>query len=127
MDIILIAKSLMNRFLQSPTNNAGTTEMDNSTTRPNWQLQDNWQLLITTEGGAARNSRWQGIAFLGKTRDGHITLVGCKSTTAQDAKMAKAIAIREAINKAIHLGYHKMVLLVGDKEIERVWNNINMA
>jgi hypothetical protein len=53
--------------------------------------------------------------------------VGCKSTTAQDAKMAKAIAIREAINKAIHLGYHKMVLLVGDKEIERVWNNINMA
>uniref|UniRef100_A0A2N9J2S6 Reverse transcriptase zinc-binding domain-containing protein n=1 Tax=Fagus sylvatica TaxID=28930 RepID=A0A2N9J2S6_FAGSY len=69
-------------FLQSPTNNAGTTEMDNSTTRPNWQLQDNWQLLITTEGGVARNSRWQGIAFMGKTKDSHITLVGCKSTIA---------------------------------------------
>ena len=82
MNIILTTKSLMNRLLQSPTNNARTTEMDNSTTRPNWQLQDNWQLLITTEGGAARNSRWQGIAFMGKTRDIHITLVGCKSTTA---------------------------------------------
>ena len=127
MDIILTTKSLMNRFLQSPTNSAGTIEMESSTTRPTWQLHDNWQILITTEGSAARNSRWQGIAFMGKTRDGHITLVGCKSTTAQDAKMTKAIAIRKAINKAIHLGYRKMIILVGDKEIERVWSKINIA
>jgi hypothetical protein len=39
----------------------------------------------------------------------------------------KTIALREAITKAIHLRYQRMIILVGDKDRERVWSNNHLA
>uniref|UniRef100_A0A2N9GPL7 Reverse transcriptase zinc-binding domain-containing protein n=1 Tax=Fagus sylvatica TaxID=28930 RepID=A0A2N9GPL7_FAGSY len=67
MEIILTSKSLLNRFLQAPSNNAGNTEMGSITAQAtSWQPDNNWQVLITTEGGAAKNGKWQGMPYVGK-------------------------------------------------------------
>uniref|UniRef100_A0A2N9EZ18 Reverse transcriptase zinc-binding domain-containing protein n=1 Tax=Fagus sylvatica TaxID=28930 RepID=A0A2N9EZ18_FAGSY len=82
MEIILTSKSLLNRFLQAPSNNAGNTEMGSITAHAtSWQPDNNWQVLITTEGGAAKNGKWQGMPYVGKNRDGQVIFVGCKTTT----------------------------------------------
>jgi hypothetical protein len=88
MEILLTAKSLMNRFLQNQINNAGNNEQERSTTTIAWQPHDNWQILITTAG--AHNGNWKRISYMGKSREGHILFVGCQSITAHDTKMAKA-------------------------------------
>uniref|UniRef100_A0A2N9GQ04 Reverse transcriptase zinc-binding domain-containing protein n=1 Tax=Fagus sylvatica TaxID=28930 RepID=A0A2N9GQ04_FAGSY len=73
MEIILTAKSLLNRFLQAPSNNAGNTKMGSNTAQAtSWQPDNNWQVLITTEGGAAKNGKWQGMAYVGKNKDGQV-------------------------------------------------------
>ena len=90
MEIILTSKSLLNRFLQAPSNNAGNTEMGSITAHAtSWQPDNNWQVLITIEGGAANNGKWEGMPYVGKNRDGQVIFVGCKTTTTQDSKMAK--------------------------------------
>ncbi len=37
--------------------------------------------------------------------------------------MAKLIAAREATHKAIQLGFRKLIILVRDKDIVRIWSN----
>ena len=37
--------------------------------------------------------------------------------------MVKLIAAREATHKAIQLGFRKLIMLVGDKDIVRIWSN----
>ncbi len=60
---------------------------------------------------------------MAKNREGNILFVGCQSITAHDTKMAKTIALREAITKVVHLRYRRMIILVGDKDLERMWSN----
>jgi hypothetical protein len=90
MEILLTAKSLMNRFLQNQFRNAGNNDQERTTTIPAWQPHNNWQILITTERAAAHNGKWKGIAYMAKSREGNILFVGCQSITAHDTKMAKA-------------------------------------
>jgi hypothetical protein len=49
MEIILTFTSLLNRFLQNYSNNAGTTGGVRHTTQaPKWTPDTNWQVIITT-------------------------------------------------------------------------------
>jgi hypothetical protein len=101
MEIILTSKSLLKRFLQTSSNNAGNTGwVRNIVHATSWTPDTNWQVLITTAGGAAKNGTRHGMTYMGKNRDGQVIFVGCKTTTTQDSKLARLIAIREAIIKA---------------------------
>ncbi len=55
----------------------------------------------------------------GQNREGNILFVGFQSITAHDTKIAKTITLREAITKVVHLRYRRMIILVGDKDLER--------
>ena len=71
MEIILTSKSLLSRFLQASPNNARNTGLVRNTTHAtSWTPDTNWQVLITTAGGAAKNGTRQGMAYMGKNRDG---------------------------------------------------------
>ena len=86
MEIILTSTSLLNRFLQNFSNNAGTTGgVRHPAQAPTWTPDTNWQALIMTAGGTTKNSTRHGMAYMGKLRDGQVIFVGCKTTTAQDS------------------------------------------
>ena len=113
----------MNRFEHSHNDSAGIQTMQRGTTHLSGHMDENWQILITIEGQQAKNEKWKGIAYMGKNREGQILFVAYQSITTQDTKMARLIAARQATQKAIHLGFRKIIMLVGDKEIEMIWSN----
>ena len=84
-------------------------------------------MLITVAGEKTKYGKWKGIAYMGKSKEGQILFKGCQSLTTQDTTMAKLIAIREATQKAIHFGFRKLIILVRDKDIVRVWSNTHQA
>ena len=70
IETVLTAKSSMNRYQQT-SHNFSTTEPQLQQHNPiSWHTNTNWQLIITTAGGSKPNSKWQGIAFIGKNRAG---------------------------------------------------------
>jgi hypothetical protein len=105
MEIILTSTSLLNRFLQNYSNNAGTTGGVRHTAQaPTWTPDPNWQAIITTAGGTSKNRTSHGMAYMGKLRNGQVLFVGCKTIHVQDTKMARLLAIRDSIIKATALG-----------------------
>lgn len=96
-----------------------------STIKNQWQPDNNWEILITTEGGGTKKGRWKGIAYFGKNRSGQTLLTGCKSTRLKDNKSAKVTAVQEAVLKAVSLGFTNIIILVGSKELEFLWYNKN--
>ena len=86
-----------------------------------WTPDTNWQALITTAGGAIKHSTRHGIAYMGKLRDGQVIFVGCKTTTTQNSKTTKLLAIRESIFIATKLGFQRLIIFTEDRDIEQMW------
>ena len=125
IETMLTAKSLFNRYMQPNDDNQQPADQLLSTIKNQWQPDNNWEILITTEGGGTKKGRWKGIAYFGKNRSGQTLLTGCKSTRLKDNKSAKVTAVQEAVLKAVSLGFTNIIILVGSKELEFLWYNKN--
>jgi hypothetical protein len=84
------------------------------------QFMKDWDLLVITEGKSSKHGRWQGIAFLGKTREGQSLFAGCQSARNRNITITKASAIREAVLMAYSLGFRKLIVLTSDNSMERL-------
>uniref|UniRef100_A0A2N9GLJ1 Reverse transcriptase zinc-binding domain-containing protein n=1 Tax=Fagus sylvatica TaxID=28930 RepID=A0A2N9GLJ1_FAGSY len=63
-------------FLQTSSNNAGNTGwVRNIVHATSWTPDTNWQVLITTAGGAAKNGTRHGMTYMGKNRDGQRMII----------------------------------------------------
>jgi hypothetical protein len=123
LEIILTSNSLLNRFLQNYSNNAGNTGRAGHTAKiATWTPDSNWQALITIAAGAITTSTRYGIAYMGKRRNGQVIFVGCKTTGSQDSKIARLLAIRESILTATKLGFQRLIIFTEDREIEHMWD-----
>ena len=78
-------------------------------------------MLITNANGYKSNTKWQGISFVGKDRNGNILFVGCCSTRLQHPILAQATAIQEGILQANHLGFTKVIILNKSKSLQQMW------
>jgi ribonuclease HI len=123
MDTILTINYFVNRFLQHREDNIQPADLTLHPIKPNWTPHADWQLLITADGGGSRHSKWKGIAFIGKDRNGQTLLVGCQSTRLMHNTEAKFMAVYEAASTAISLGYTNIITLVDNKELEKLWNS----
>uniref|UniRef100_A0A2N9FJC4 laccase n=1 Tax=Fagus sylvatica TaxID=28930 RepID=A0A2N9FJC4_FAGSY len=110
-------------FLQHREDNIQPVDLTLHPIKPNWTPHADWQLLITADGGGSRHSKWKGIAFIGKDRNGQTLLVGCQSTRLMHNTEAKFMAVYEAASTAISLGYTNIITLVDNKELEKLWNS----
>jgi hypothetical protein len=61
------------------------------------------------------------MAYIGKLRNGQIIFVGCKTTNAQDSQQVRLLAIGESIIKATELGFQRLIVLIEDRDIEKMW------
>ena len=113
----------MNRFEHSHIDSAGIHTRQKDKAHLSKHMDENSQVLITIGGQQAKNGKWKGISYMKKNREGQILFVAHQSITTQDTKMSKLIAARQATQKAIQLGFRKIIMLVGDKEIELIWSN----
>ena len=128
LEIILTSTSLMNRFLQNYSNNAGNTRGAGHTAKiATWTPDTNWQALITTTGGAIKTNTRHGITYMGKLRTGQVIFVGCKTTTSQDSKIARLLAIREPILTTTKLGFQRLIIFTEDKDIEQMWGRNQLS
>uniref|UniRef100_A0A2N9GK30 Integrase catalytic domain-containing protein n=1 Tax=Fagus sylvatica TaxID=28930 RepID=A0A2N9GK30_FAGSY len=123
LDTVLIIKSFFNKFTQL-NDELPRADSSNRTTHNNqWNSNDSWKILIKTEGGGPKHSKWKGIAYIGKTPTGHTVLAGCQSTRLKDNNTAKATTVYEAASKALSMGFTNNLILVGSKELEHMWSN----
>jgi hypothetical protein len=122
LEIVLTSNSLSNRFLQHFSNTARNTGgAGHKAQAATWTLDTNWQVLITTAGGALQHSTRHGIAYMGKLRDGQVIFVGYKTTTTQNSKVARLLVIRESILTATKLGFQRLIIFTKDRDIEQMW------
>ena len=88
------------------------------------QIMKDWDLLVLTEGKSSKNGRWQGIAFLGKTREGQSLFAGCQSTRKREITITKTTAILEAVLMAYKLGFRNLIVLTSDKKHGKVGGHL---
>ena len=121
-EVLLTARSLKNRYKQIPLHTIVPARQNPRCTRNYTQILEDWQILILTEGVAAKNRKWHGIAFIGKNRTWHVLFVGCQSLRTRDIDVVtKATTIREATLSASKQGYRKIVIFTNSKGIEKMW------
>ena len=75
LETVLTSQSFLNRYNQQLaithqqlppifSRKAPTTK------HSRWQIDTNWQLMILTVGGSKYKRKWQGIAYIGRNREG---------------------------------------------------------
>jgi hypothetical protein len=118
MEPILTAKSFMHRYQQRDTSTTDSQSRQHIILIPH--INPNWQVLLTTASSSKSNTKWQGISFVGKDKNGNILFVGCRSTRLQHPILAQATAIQEGILQANNLGFTK-IIITESKSLQQMW------
>lgn len=66
-----------------------------------------------------------GDSIYWKEREGHILFVGCHITILKNNKTAKITIVHLATTKVVTIGFTKINILIGSKDIEKKWNGSN--
>lgn len=121
METVLTTNSFMNRYMQPADDIPQIASHSSIISKTHWPPDTNWQILITTAGGGSKHCKLQGIAYIGKNREGQVLFAGCQSTRLQDNRTTRATTIQEATIKVVSLGFTKIIILVGSKDMENMW------
>ena len=75
LETVLTSQSFLNRYNQllAITHQQPPPISSSKAPRPKyskWHIDTNWQLMILTVGGSKYKRKWQGIAYIGRNREG---------------------------------------------------------